>query len=54
MGGAIAIWRLKLLAHLAVGGQRQAFLGYRRASDIAAQPLQLASLVRLCCDTGMQ
>ena len=54
MGGAIAIRCLQLVAHLAVGGQRQAFLGYGRSCDIAAQPFQLVPFPGFGRHTGMQ
>ena len=54
VGGAVPVRCLECIAHMALTRQGRAFGRYRRAGDISAQTLQLSSLVRLCCDTGME
>ena len=43
---AIPVRSLELLANLARCGERQALAGHRRATHVAAQPLELLALVR--------
>ena len=43
--GAIAIWRLQLVPDVTDWRQRQAPPGYRRTADIAAQSLELVTLI---------
>ena len=54
MGGAVPVRCLQLVADVAVGGEGEPLFRDCRAGDVSAQPLQLSSLVRLCCDTGME
>ena len=43
-----------MVADIAVRGEREAFLGERRATDVAAEALELAALVGAGDDTGVQ
>ena len=54
VGGAVPVQCLERIAHIPLTRQGHAFGRYRRAGDVSAQPLQLSSLVRLCCETGME
>ena len=45
---------MAFVAHLAVGGQRQAFPGYGRPCDIPAQPFQLVPFPAFGRHPGMQ
>jgi len=47
MGGTVSIGRLEPIVNIPRRDQGQAFGRYRRASDVAAQPLQFAPLVGL-------
>jgi hypothetical protein len=53
MGGAVPIGRFQFVADPSVIQKRQAFLGYRRACNIPAQPLQRVTLMRLSHYPGM-
>ena len=54
MCSAIVVRRLELITHVAIGGERQTFCRYRRAGDVAAQPLQLGAFIGLRRHTRMQ
>jgi hypothetical protein len=47
MGGAVSIGRFQFVPEPSSIQKRQAFLGYRRPSNIPAQPFQLVTLMRL-------
>ena len=52
--GAIAVWRLQLVPDVTDWRQRQAPPGYRRTADIAAQSLQLVTLIGPRSHASMQ
>jgi hypothetical protein len=54
MGGAVSIGRFQLVPDPSIIQKRQAFLRYRRPSNIPAQPFQLVTLIRLRHYPGMQ
>jgi hypothetical protein len=53
MGGAVSIGRFQLVPDPSIIQKRQAFLRYRRPSNIPAQPFQLVTLIRLRHYPGM-
>ena len=54
VGRAIPVRGLERIAHLARRRQRQTLAGHRRAAQVAAQPFELAALVRRDGHPGMQ
>ena len=50
----ISIRGLQFVPHPALGGQRQSFLRYRGAGDIAAQAFQFLAFTCVCSHTSMQ
>ena len=54
MGGAVPVPRLEPIADVALADQRQALVGDGRSGDVAAQPLQLGSLMRACRNPAME
>ncbi len=53
VGGTVPIGRLQFVTNPSIIQKRQAFLRYRRPGDIAAQPFQLVTLMRLRHYPGM-
>ena len=54
MRGAIAVRRLELVTHMAIGGERQPLFRHRRPSNVTAQTIQLLAFIGPGRDTRMQ